>query len=257
MKIFNIKKEKTHTVIYVLGIKLSFKRRLKEKKNLEEIYDESFYSTQAEESYKSALEILNLLSKFNNNPIKSVLDVGCGVGTWLKAWQDIDKDVEITGIDVNQLGEELLYIPRKCIIESNLTNADIELLRDKRYDLVESLEVGEHLSSEDADSYVSLLSKYSDLILFSAAIPCQTGTHHINEQPPQYWNEKFKKQGYECFDILRNRIWNNSNIRWWYRQNIVIYARNEDCKRLKENGFVPTDYVNNYYHPELVKMYNN
>ncbi len=44
------------------------------------IYDKDFYKSQAEESYNSAQIVLNIFKKYYSP--KSVLDLGCGVGTW-------------------------------------------------------------------------------------------------------------------------------------------------------------------------------
>ncbi|HED6846849.1 TPA: hypothetical protein R5139_001605, partial [Campylobacter coli] len=53
-------------------------------------------------AYNSAKEMLNqilpLLPKIN-----SVADVGCGVGTWLKTWQDKNNEIKILGIDGNSV----------------------------------------------------------------------------------------------------------------------------------------------------------
>ena len=97
------------------------------------------------------------------------------------------------------------------------------------------------------------LAALSDLILFSAAITHQGGTNHLNERPLQYWNELFKKEGFYCFDILREKLWDNPDIEWWYRQNIAIFAKNKALDILKQQGYNETDFLNTYYHPELVK----
>jgi hypothetical protein len=69
------------------------------------------------------------------------------------------------------------------------------------------------------------LTKSSDIVAFSAAVPGQGGTRHINEQWPAYWAERFAAQGFGCFDVLRPRIWNDASIEPWYRQNIFLYVK--------------------------------
>lgn len=230
-----------------------FKKKNKniESESIAQIYDQEFYAGQAKTSYASGKKVLNIVNQIMPD-IKSVLDVGCGVGTWLKAWQDIVPDINIKGMDANELPNDALYVDRKYI-----EIVDLEKLQVKKgkFDIVESLEVGEHLPESVADNYVHFLCVNSNLILFSAAAPKQTGDHHINEQYPEYWNQKFRKEGFECFDILRNVIWNDDDISWWYRQNIMIYAKRESAQFLKDKGFQSVETVNAYYHPELLKMY--
>lgn len=56
----------------------------------------------------------------------------------------------------------------------------------KPFDVAESLEVAEHFEAKYAQNFINLLTSLSDIIIFSAAIPLQGGTHHVNEQPPAY-----------------------------------------------------------------------
>lgn len=73
------------------------------------IYDEEFYKQQSQGSYQSAKEIIPIINSFIPN-IQSVLDVGCGIGTWLKAWQEQNKLIEIFGVDGNDIsGSFFLY----------------------------------------------------------------------------------------------------------------------------------------------------
>ena len=65
----------------------------------------------------------------------------------------------------------------------------------------------------------------SDAVLFSAAVPFQYGTNHVNEQWPEYWSILFRGQGFECFDPLRAELWNDPDVDWWYAQNALLYAR--------------------------------
>jgi hypothetical protein len=67
----------------------------------------------------------------------------------------------------------------------------------------------------------------SDHVLFSAAIPWQGGTNHLNERPQSYWATLFRKHGYGVQDIVRPRVWGNGRVSYWYRQNAMLYARNQ------------------------------
>ena len=107
----------------------------------------------------------------------------------------------------------------------------------KPFDLVESLEVAEHLEEKYAKNFIELLTKFSDIILFSAAIPYQGGTNHFNEQPPQYWAEIFKNFDFLCFDILRTENWDNEKIGFWYRQNTMFYVHKSKAYIFENLGY--------------------
>ncbi len=68
------------------------------------------------------------------------------------------------------------------------------------------------------------------MIIFSAALPFQGGTNHINEQEPQYWIEKFNRKGYEMIDCIRYKIWNNKKVERCYRNNIFVFIKKSKLK---------------------------
>jgi hypothetical protein len=88
-----------------------------------------------------------------------------------------------------------------------------------------SLEVAEHLPATSGPSFVATLCGLGDVVLFSAAIPHQGGTNHINETWPGYWNALFREQGFECFDVVRSVLWMRPEVEWWYAQNALIFAK--------------------------------
>jgi len=124
------------------------------------------------------------------NP-KSVLDLGCNVGWWLH-WFYRNRVTSILGIDGENMLSEL-KIPAHRFITADLTQP-INL--EKRFDLLLCLEVAEHLEEQYADTLVQTCVNHSDTIFFSAATKGQGGYHHVNEQPHQYWIEKFAAHGY-------------------------------------------------------------
>ena len=104
------------------------------------------------------------------------------------------------------------------------------------FDLVISLETAEHLPKEVAGSFVESLTKLGPVVLFSGAIPFQGGVGHVNEQWPAYWAAHFRQHDYVAIDCLREQIWNNQNIAWWYAQNLLLFVKNDylqSCKLLQ------------------------
>lgn len=69
------------------------------------------------------------------------------------------------------------------------------------------------------------LCALGDLVLFTAALPNQGGTNHLNEQWPGYWAALFAEHGFSCFDVLRPRTWNRDDCDWWYVHNVLLFAR--------------------------------
>lgn len=150
----------------------------------------------------------------------SVLDVGCGTGTWLKAFQENGVE-DVFGID-SFVSEEKLLIDAQQFVKIDLSS-DFDIKR--KFDLVLCLEVAEHLPASSATALVRSLARHSDAILFSAAIPGQGGQYHVNEQWPDYWITKFEQVGYHAHDTLRPLLWHNQAIHWWYRQNMLLFSR--------------------------------
>ncbi|QDH79801.1 class I SAM-dependent methyltransferase [Echinicola soli] len=153
---------------------------------------------------------------------QSVLDVGCGIGTWMKAFSQ-NGVAEVIGVDGDYVDRQLLkkYIPLGNFIPRNLEQP-FDLHR--KFDLVISLEVAEHLKPSSAQDFVDSLTRHGDTILFSAAVPGQGGQRHINEQWLSYWAGKFADKGFYTYDPFRPRIWNDKRIETWYRQNMVVFS---------------------------------
>lgn len=154
---------------------------------------------------------------------KSVLDVGCGIGTWLSVFKETS-GIDILGLDGDYVDRQLL---KKNISLEYFRSQDLRasFSLDKKFDLALCLEVAEHLPPSSADDLVDSLCRHSDQIVFSAAVPDQGGQNHLNEQWPSYWIEKFKKHGFEVYDLIRPVIWNNSSVDIWYRQNMLIFSK--------------------------------
>jgi 2-polyprenyl-3-methyl-5-hydroxy-6-metoxy-1,4-benzoquinol methylase len=183
-------------------------------------YTTKFFEGHENGALSSARKVIPLV----NDVVKpaSVIDVGCGVGNWLKVWLEDIGVQNIQGIEGPYLSPKLLQVDPKYVHFQDL-KSKFEITG--RYDLAMSLEVAEHLPHATAEHFVSSLTHLSDIILFSAAIPGQEGTYHVNEQPPEYWAAIFLKFGYVPVDHLRDQIWNNEEVEWWYQQNLLFYVK--------------------------------
>lgn len=194
------------------------------------IYDKLFYMYNRYGSVMSARSILGFILK--KLPCKSLIDFGCGIGTWLWVAQNYGVN-EIVGIDGDYVSRNMLMIPEKFFQSADLSQP-FEV--SKKYDMAMSLEVAEHLPLESADDFVASLCNSSDIVLFSAAHPGQGGDGHINEQPKEYWVEKFAKHNYKPIEI-KQFFTDDEKIELWYRENIVLFAEANKYKIVKSNIF--------------------
>lgn len=210
-------------------------------------YKEDFFALHQANSVSSSREIIPLILTFIQP--ESVVDIGCGIGTWLATWKE--KGVQVLGVDGDYVNPEQLLIPKDEFISHDLSKT---LRLDRKFDLVTSLEVGEHIHPASAEIFADTLSDLGDVILFSAALPGQGGTYHVNEQYPQYWASVFEKRGFVAVDCIRNKIWDNENISWWYRQNILFFVKKEKLKnyeKLDQEYSHSGGKVMNLVHPSL------
>ena len=150
---------------------------------------------------------------------KSVVDVGCGIGTWLAQFKAAGID-DYLGIDGDYVERRLLDIEPDRFLGHDLEQP-IDVGR--RFDLAVCLEVAEHLAAENAGTLVGSLVRLAPLVLFSAAIPFQQGDGHVNEQWPEYWRDRFAAHDYVVVDVLRDRLWQNKDVETWYRQNLLFF----------------------------------
>ncbi len=189
------------------------------------IYSNSYYQHQSSESLQSAELVVPILIELIQ-PSK-VVDVGCGLGGWLSVFEKHGVR-EIWGFDGDWVDTNQLKINANRFRKTNLTDA---FAAEERFDLVLSLEVAEHLPEETAPRFVETLVRLGPVIVFSAAIPQQGGTHHVNEQWPDYWIGLFEKHGYHVVDAIRPRIWDMDEVSFWYRQNMLVFVNKQE-KRL-------------------------
>ena len=188
-------------------------------------YAEPFFESVLAKSLSSAREIVPIILELIQP--KRIVDVGCGNGDWLSAFRELGVE-DVYGIDGDWVDVKRLKIP----IE-RFSPVDLKYpfdLKDQ-FDLVISLEVAEHIPGESAETFVDSLSRLGSIILFSAAIPHQGGTNHVNEQWPDYWARIFQMKGYVAIDCIRKRVWSNEKVEWWYAQNTILFVREDYLKQ--------------------------
>jgi hypothetical protein len=186
-------------------------------------YDATFYAANASESHQAATIVLPaalaLLDRCGY-PVRSAVDVGAGVGPWLAVARQ-HGICDMLALEGPWVREVTTAVPADAYAYSDVGEP---LAIPRRFDLGICLEVAEHLPPTSAEHLVENLVGLADVILFSAAIPHQGGTHHVNEQWPSYWAALFHARDYLLWDGLRWSIWQDARIPYWYRQNLLMFV---------------------------------
>lgn len=183
------------------------------------MYDDKFYDSIRAGSRSSAAVIVPDIMRMVDPA--TVVDVGAGSGEWSAAFAR--HGAQVYGIDGPWAREAWLQVNSDPAMFSE-TDLAHERMVGVSGDMAVCLEVAEHLHSSRAEGLVEDLVR-SDVVLFSAAVPGQPGTDHINCQPPTYWRDLFGQLGYTGSGALRRRYWGNPDVEWWYQQNLLIFWR--------------------------------
>lgn len=159
-------------------------------------------------------------------PEGSVIDLGCGNGYIIERLRE--RGYSVTGVDGSP--EVRKHWPEALI--HDLTKP-LDVIRTGTADSVVCTEVAEHLPHEAADQLVDNICNSaageSSVIFFSAAKAGRGGEHHLNEQPAEYWVEKFNRRGF-YLDIqasmdLRWEIAERTSATWWFAVNLMVFRR--------------------------------
>ena len=179
-------------------------------------YTPEFYGDIADGCRRSAEVIVPIiLDRFD---VETALDVGCGQAWW--GSQLRRNGCRVTGIDGGYV-----TVPDENLDSFITHDLSLPLPDVGRFDLVVCLEVAEHLAEDRADGFIAELCDAAPVVLFSAAIPHQTGSEHINCQWQSWWAEKFHENGFKADGSVRFEIWDDDRVEPWYRQNVLVCSR--------------------------------
>jgi SAM-dependent methyltransferase len=188
--------------------------------NIAADYDDKFFQMHVgwRAEYNAMAEIL---IKHLLGGKSTVIDIGCGNG--YIAQKLISRGFRVVGVDGSPVARK--YFPQVLIRDLRTPYA-----HPQRHDLVICTEVAEHLEEKFADTLVqSIIACAKDTIWFSAAVAGNGGHLHLNEQPHEYWHEKFAAKGWivdeEKTEAIRADLHERVINIWWFEANSYVLRR--------------------------------
>ena len=194
-----------------------------------EFYDAEFFRQIGTAAAKSAAVIVPVVLR--QIKVETVVDFGCADGTWLAVWKQYGA-TRVLGIDGDYVDRNSLLIDKHKEFMSADLSKPINIGR--MFDLVQSLEVAEHLPPSTSEVFVDNLVRHGRYILFSAAVPGQLGINHLNERPYDYWRDLFARRDYVFVDGIRPAISGNRSVEWWYRYNTFLIVKETELDALPQ-----------------------
>lgn len=125
---------------------------------------------------------------------KTVLDMGCAFGYLVSALRN--KGVQAYGIDISEYAVSQADAAIKPYIKAMSALDELPPEFPKKYDLVVSIEMIEHLYADDGLKVIKKMTEYADRILLSSTDSDFAEPTHVNVQPKEYWCEKFAEHNY-------------------------------------------------------------
>lgn len=152
---------------------------------------------------------------------KSVLDFGCGIGSYLLG--ALNKGCDVIGIEISEKAKAYTHVN----IRPYIHYCDLmELIIMEYRDCINCFEVAEHIEPNKSDALIEKICTFSNgRILFSAAPPGQGGCGHINEQPKEYWLELFAKYGRKPLESTTEHIaanWKRLGAPDYIVKNLIV-----------------------------------
>jgi 2-polyprenyl-3-methyl-5-hydroxy-6-metoxy-1,4-benzoquinol methylase len=150
---------------------------------------------------------------------QTVIDVGAGTGAFAAEAQR--QGYNVTAIERSRHG-------RRIAKEHGVRALPFDLKSNPparvsgRYDLAYCFEVAEHVPATLADRLVAFLCQLAPSVVLTAATPGQGGTGHINEQPANYWTQRFA--GHQYLPV-RFSLHPDGLSPHWGKTNLLAFQR--------------------------------
>lgn len=177
-------------------------------------YDQEFYDTIRRGARRSVEATMPyLIEHLHLDGTERVLDVGCGEGWWADGFASLG--CTVVGVDSGRTSHR----PDTFQFVDQSLDDPLPL---GPFDVVVCLEVLEHVRAGLAYNVISQIRERTDCLLFSAAIPGQGGTGHINERRTSDWAARLHGAGFAVSGALRWYLWGNEDIENWYQQNMLV-----------------------------------
>jgi GT2 family glycosyltransferase len=158
-------------------------------------YDAFYYAHNCGRPYQRDEEWLNFFGSIAERIVRdigpaTVLDAGCAFGFLLEGLRA--RGVDAVGVDISRYAIEQAHADLRsfCWVGS-ITDP-----LPRRYDLIVSIEVLEHLSPREADQAIENICKHTDDVLFSSTPFDYKEVTHLNVRPPDYWAQRFAQHGF-------------------------------------------------------------
>jgi len=152
---------------------------------------------------------------------KSVLDLGCGDGFYIKHLEPVC--LKVQGYDGNPYTKKLTGGLGDSSDLSQVQNF-------YKYDWVISFETGEHIPVEFEGNFINNLCRHAKegIILSWASIDQegqpQPGTGHVNCRPNSYLIEKMYEKSFLC-DYNRTNFFRHKMDLWWLKFNLMVFYK--------------------------------
>lgn len=225
---------------------------------LHDFYHPHYHDEKATPARRAAERVLPIV--FAVLDVRSIVDVGCGPGSWLAVARKLGVRT-LTGVEgewaIEWFGEDRAA---SGDFELVLANLEDELRLPQTFDLAICIEVIEHLSPARGEAFVADLCRCAPHVLFGAAIPGQRGPNHLNTRWPSYWAACFAAHGYQPLDVIRPRVWGDDEILAHYRQNPIVFVRDDayDTAARRARALAPPPLAAlDQVHPWLFTMRSN
>ena len=195
--------------------------RVRGRSDLEAVYTAGYFERRNRRDSAAASHVAEyIVEQFAPS---TVADLGCGTGTYL---------LELERRGIRGVG----YEGSRHAVANAVVSPGRIMLQDLRqpieaqraFDVVICIEVAEHLPAKSADQLVDSIGSLGNTVVFSAASPGQGGRDHVNEQPPEYWIERFEQLGFRLqireTALVRMRLANEA-ASWWLSRNLMVLKR--------------------------------
>lgn len=189
----------------------------------ERIYDDNYYRKRQDDPWRSDAHSTSEALYLEFEP-DSVIDFGCAIGGHLEWFHQ--RGTEIHGVEGNSKAFDYALVPTSTLEQHDLRERyESETVRD----LAICIEVAEHIPSKYSGRLVDSLTDAAETVFFTAAPPGQSGTHHVNLRPEEFWEKKFEKRGFVRDQEAEEGLIRGLDLEktTWVEENLFVFSEGD------------------------------